>query len=371
MPKDCSIQHHLYTDQPLLTLHITSFANATLVAITLPHSLTDATGASDLLRAWASIVSGNPSLVKPLQGTYEDVLQDIGTPDDLKDSKDDEFVLEKQQLRGVALVVFIVRYLWDIMFRRTIETEHIYLPAEFLRALRKDAEAELSTCGSSNIPFVSDNDLILAWGTRMILSSSSAWDRCSAVICNAFEMRGRLDRLGFYSSTTVTQAASPYVQNLVLVATTVLPSDKAATAAIAHIAQLIRKAIIEQTTDVQCRQLMRLTRAWLASLGTLPLFAKWDSRVIACSSWTRARFLNAADFSWVGGGREGAAGSIKPVMYWETTQGDKTRDCFVVYGKDAVGNYWVYGYLRPDAWKHIEKELDGWPGIETAKAWAA
>lgn len=370
------------------------------MALTFPHSLTDAMGASQLLRSWADVVSGRRRIVPPPQGTEVDPLQHIGTAADAQVlSGPREFVLERQQTRGLVLAVFIARYVWDTLTRRSIQAKHMYLPAQFIAALRAGVEEDLrrgstpaiTTTGNEEeeeVPFVSDGDLILAWGTRVLLSSSSAWAHCSAVICNVFDLRARLD-----SVFKTTGSGGPYLQNLILPATTVLSRDEAAGASVADIARRVRRAIVEQTTDAQVRRLLHLARVWFSSMGMMPLFARWDSRVISCTNWSKARFLEAADFGpravvaetpavrrggqneleveqdkgnkdkesvvSVPGDEKANATPGKPVMYWGTTLSvtDKPRDCFVIYGKDAGGNYWVHGYLRSETWTFIEKEL--------------
>ncbi|GKT60936.1 lysR family regulatory protein [Colletotrichum tofieldiae] len=358
-----NIDHYWKNDQPLLCLHVTSFANATLVGFTFPHSLSDAMGTSELLKAWSNVVAGKSCLVKPLHGTHVDVLGDVGTAFDKKASGG-EFVLERQQTRAFSLLSFIVRYVWDVTTRRSIRTRHIYLPAKYMRHLRHSVEEELRRKNRGVAPFVSDGDLITAWGSRMVISSSP-WRNCSAVICNVFDLRGRL-------KNTFTPGGT-YLQNLILPATTVLSRDETANATTAQIAWGLRKAILEQTEDVQARRLMRLARQWFASMGMMPLFAGWDSRVIACTNWTKAKFLDAADFGPTalvslgnhkpnGPTRKAVAEGARPgrpVMYWGTTLSvtDSPRDTFVIYGKDAAGNYWIHAYLREETWDLIQKEL--------------
>lgn len=366
-----NIEHYWKNDQPMLSLHITSFANGTLVGLTFPHSLTDAMGTSEFLKAWSNVVAGKSSFVKPLQGTQVDVLGDVGTNLDKKASQG-EFFLEDQQTRGFSLLSFIARYMWDVKTRRSIRTKHIYLPAKYMSHLRQGVEEELKRQNGGVVPFVSDGDLITAWGARMVMSSST-WKNCSAVICNVFDLRGRLKGTFARGGT--------YLQNLILPATTVLSKEEAATATTAQIALGLRKAIVEQTDDVQTRRLMRIARRWFSSMGSMPLFAKWDSRVVACTNWTKAKFLDAADFgpnALIAGGAGNQKSSStrkaaryteptqaqaqpgRPVMYWGTTLSvtDNPRDTFVIYGKDTVGNYWVHAYLREETWSLIQKELD-------------
>lgn len=355
LPND--IKHYWTTDQPLLSLHVTSFADATLVGLTFPHSLSDAMGTAELVRAWSSVVAGKSCNVKPLQGTWEDALDGVGTRKD--EAALGKFVLEDQQTRRMALAAFIGRFVWDVTTRRSIKQRHIYLPAKFMRHLRREVEAEKRLGrrrpggGAAGPAFVSDGDLILAWGARMVMSSRS-WRGCSAVICNVFDLRGRLE--GVFSP------AGAYLQNLILPATTVLSREDAAAATTGEVAVRLRQSIADQTSDMQARRLMRVAREWFASMGTMPLFAGWDSRVIACTNWAKARLLDAADVgpaAVAGPAARTAETPGRPVMYWGTTMSttDNPRDCFVIYGKDSLGNYWVHGYLRQETWDLVQQDL--------------
>ncbi|KAG9254337.1 uncharacterized protein F5Z01DRAFT_686952 [Emericellopsis atlantica] len=358
-----NIKHYWENDEPLLCLHVTSFADATLLGFTFPHSLADAMGTSELLKAWANLVSGKVHLVKPLQGTQHDVLDGVGTALD-KEASLGEFVLERQQTGAISLISFMARYMWDVMTCRSIETRHIYLPASYIKTLRQGFELELKKVNDDVVPFVSDGDLITAWGSRMVIRSSS-WRNCSAAICNVFDLRRRL-------KATFTPGQT-YLQNLILPATVVLSKDEASTATTGQIALRMRQAIVEQTSDAQARRLMRLARQWFTKMGMMPLFARWDSRIMAFTNWTNARFLDAADLgptALVDTGNSKSdmharnaeadgPGPGRPVMYWGTTLSvtDNPRDTFVIYGKDKGGNHWLHAYLRRETWDLIQAEF--------------
>ncbi|KAI0835726.1 hypothetical protein F5Y06DRAFT_288865 [Hypoxylon sp. FL0890] len=356
-----NIKHYLSTDEPLICLHINSFTDATLVSIILPHSLSDAMGTADLLQAWAHVIRNQnvESLGIQFGGAREDIAASVGAAND-KTAHDTKFVLEDQQTKGLSLLVFMARYALDVLTHRNIETHHIYLPASFLSYLRRQAEEESrhnSQDETKSAPFMSDGDLITAWGSRMVLSSSSR--KGSAVICNVFDMR---KRLGHLQSSSPSRATA-YLQNLILPSTTLLTAEEAKSLSVSQIALRVRKAIVEQTSEAQVRSLMRIARSWFAKLGTMPLFASWDTtRVIACTNWSKARFLDRADFGHAAvaaGGKTGVR-KVRPVAFWGTTLAvnDNPRDTFVIYGKDHDGDYWVHAYLRKETWDLIRKELD-------------
>ncbi|KAI4861929.1 hypothetical protein F4820DRAFT_460575 [Hypoxylon rubiginosum] len=358
-----NINHYLSTDEPLICLHINSFTDGTVVSLTIPHSLTDAMGMADLLQAWTRVFREQniESLEAQLEGAREDIITSVGTADD-KTARDTKFVLEERQTTGLSLLAFMARHVVDTLTYRSIETHHIYLPATFLSYLRQQAEKESRVeNGDENesLPFVSDGDLIAAWGSRMVLSSRPT--NGTAVICNVFDVRRRLDFLE--SSPSSRSRAAVYLQNLILPSTTLLTAKEASSLSVYQIASRVRKAIVEQTSDAQVRSLMRIARTWFASLGTMPLFASWDTtRVIGCTNWAKARFLDRADFrpAAITAQEKTSADETKPIEFWGTTPrtNTNTRDAFIIYGKDHEGDYWVNAYLRKETWHLVKTELD-------------
>ncbi|KAI1305536.1 hypothetical protein F5Y03DRAFT_406398 [Xylaria venustula] len=343
-----NIEHYLSTDEPLICLHITTFTDGTLVSLTFPHSLSDAMGTSALVKAWARVLQseGHGSLEIHPVGAKHDIIAPFGTPDD-KIARDTEFSLERQQTKYLSLLLFAARVAWDNLTRRNIETRHIYLPSNFISHLRMQASQDRTT------EFISDGDLIAAWGSRMVLSSAPS--RGSAVIYNIFDIRGRLN---LHKSPTAV-----FLQNLILPSTTILTVDEAASLSVSQLAHRVRKAIVEQTSVAQVRSLIRITRSWFTRLSGMPLFARWDTkRVIAITNWTKARLLEQADFAPAVDTAQTVDDekSLKPIGFWGTTLSvsDNPRDTFVVYGKDHDGNYWVHGYLRTETWHLIQEEFN-------------
>ncbi|KAK8052036.1 hypothetical protein PG993_003421 [Apiospora rasikravindrae] len=379
-----NINHYLSTDEPLICLHIHSFTDATLVSITFPHLLSDAMGTTGLLQAWGDLLR-DPSRMSPrmhIAGAKQDVVAQVGTEGD-KTARDTRFVLEDKQTTGLSLFLFIARFIFDIWAHPRIETRHIYLPARFVAHLHREAKEEWMTDGTDNgdtkpLPFLSDGDLITAWGARMVLLSTSS--KGSALICNVFDMRRRL--LGL--SEPSPSSPSSYLQNLILPSTVLLDAEETRSLSTSRIARRVRRALVEQTTDAQVRSLMRIARAWFSRLGTMPLFARWDTtRVFACTNWSKAGLLRHADLFVPAATAINTAttpsshqretcndddisnnivkkSKKKPLEFWGTTLSvqDNPRDCFVIYGQDHDGDYWVHAYLRKETWDLIQLELD-------------
>ncbi|KAF5586548.1 3-hydroxyisobutyrate dehydrogenase [Fusarium pseudoanthophilum] len=64
----------IYHEIPQLSLHITLFNDAALVALSWPHTLMDVMGQQALLRGWSMVLAGRESEVPPVLGAREDTI---------------------------------------------------------------------------------------------------------------------------------------------------------------------------------------------------------------------------------------------------------------------------------------------------------
>ena len=316
------------------------------MSLILPHSLTDIMGFSGLLRAWSDVLAGHQA--QALLGTREDVLNGVGMPSD--ELAQAPHVLEGIQIKGFSLVVLAARLLWDLLVRKNVYGRTIYLPATFISRLRQSAKEEGAL---DHVPFLSDGDLITAWGSRMILTSRGSGP---AMIYSVFDLR---DRLSAFTSTSGT-----YVQNLIAPMTVYLPHVGPSLPSIGYLAQRIRQCITEQATDTQFRRLVRLLRKSITSTGLMSLFGGRNAMVTGWTNWSRARLGEAADFSPAvvsTPSRHAHDVAGLPVLYWGIASVDgKFRDAFVVLGKDREGNYWLQAHLRDETWKYIQSEFNAY-----------
>jgi hypothetical protein len=118
------LEDFIYQDIPQLSLHITSFNDATLVALLWPHTLMDVMGQQALLHGWSLVLAGRESEVPPMLGAREDALY-IATD---KSVEQEEFIVGQKQLRGWSMLMFVLRFVWDLLWNQVVETRTIFLP---------------------------------------------------------------------------------------------------------------------------------------------------------------------------------------------------------------------------------------------------
>jgi hypothetical protein len=344
-----TLEDYLYSDEPQLALHVTSFSDETLVALLFPHTMTGALGLRDLVAAWSKVLAGREDMVSALEGAREDVLNSVGTDVD----QDQELsVLAHKELKGFRLLRFILRFLWDVCRHPYIESRMICLPSKFVAKLRESALGDLSAeSGDAEATFVSEGDVLTAWATRLIAKSRGG--SRPATIYNAVDIRK-----GRVKAAWVPDGA--YVQNLTLPSYTTISATDLLQAPLGKLAYMIREDLQRQATDPQLRTSMRRLRAKGRKYQG-PLYGEPDSLLIIFSNWTKANFYEVIDFAPALVKSSGAEGTLQGKAVYMHSQpmvsSAWTRNVFNMVGKDLSGNHWITALLLPDDWQTLEEEI--------------
>lgn len=344
------VDDYLSGDIPQLSLHITSFENATIVALSWPHTLMDVMGQQALLRGWSLVLAGRMSEVPPLLGGREDIVCAIA---DAPVGEKEEYALKQKQLKGWAMGMFGMRFAMDLLLNRTVETRTIFLPKKAMADLRLQAQNDLAVDEKGGEkPFISEGDVLTAWTIRAIASSLPKPRPVTAL--HALNARFRLP--------SVVKAPGVYVQNMVIAAFTFV-SPEVATGPLGPIALENRDHLMEQATESQVVAGLRETRNGAMTNSAL-LCGEPDAVLIPFTNWTKADFFRIADFSPAvlkagekEQSRNNPPGTIK-IHYASSMRPSPTmRNIILVLGKDHGDNYWLNGTLLPAAWAKIEEDL--------------
>ncbi|KAH8911586.1 hypothetical protein BR93DRAFT_351993 [Coniochaeta sp. PMI_546] len=346
-----TLQDFIEQDTPQLSLHITSFNDATLVALSWPHTLMDVMGQQALLHAWSLVLAGRESDVPPVLGAREDV---ICVAADAPVEKE-EFRMGQKRLKGWNMLMFGLRYAWDMLRNPQVETRTVFLPRRAVAELRRQAEVDLAAVdgGEKNI-FVSDGDVLTAWATQAVASSLP--QPRPVTVLHALNARFRLSALA--------QASGVYIQNMAVAAFTFL-SAEVATGPLGRIALENRRHLLEQATEGQVLAFLRELRGQSKTdSDPTMLCGESDAVLLPFTNWTKADIFNAADFSpaVVRAGEDGPSRSNPPgtIVFHHAQslrQAQGARNVVVVLGKDHCSNYWLTGILLPSAWAKIEESI--------------
>lgn len=343
-----TLEDFVYTDTPQLSLFITSFNNATLVALSWPHTLMDVMGQQALLHGWSLVLAGRESEVPPMLGAREDA---ICAAVDAPVEKEVEYSLGQKRLKGWAMAIFGLRFAVDLLRNWVVETRTICLPKQVVAELQRQAQGDLTAQGAEK-PFISEGDVLTAWTLRAVVSSLPQPRPVAAL--HALNARFRLSSLA--------QTSGVYIQNMAVAAFTFV-SPEVATGPLGPIALENRHHIMEQSTEPQVlaylRELRREQRADPASM----LYCESNTLLMPFTNWTRADFFKTANFSpaLVRARPEQSRSNPPGTMVFHHAQSMRqsptARNVIVVLGKDHDDNYWLTGTLLPPAWAKIEEEL--------------
>ncbi|KAK8106608.1 hypothetical protein PG999_009967 [Apiospora kogelbergensis] len=349
-----TIEDFLRCDAPQLSLHITSFNDATLVGLSWPHTLMDVMGQQALLRSWSLMVAGRESEVPLVLGAREDLMCAAA---DAPVEKEQPFHAGEKQLSGFSMLSFGARFATDLLLNRVVETRTIYMPRKAVAELQRQAQADLAAGDGSGgkAPFLSEGDVLTAWAARAVaLSLPKPRPMTVLQVLNA---RFRLPSLA--------SASGVYVQNMALAAFTFL-SPEVARGPLGPIAAQNRRCLAEQSTEGQVLAFLRKLRR-AAPSGRNPALVVCGepaALLMPFTNWTRAEFFKTADFSAavVRVGDTGPARTNRPgtMIYHHASsmqQNAAARNVIVVLGKDHNEGYWLTGHLLPPAWVQIQEQI--------------
>jgi hypothetical protein len=347
-----TLEDFLFSDAPQISLHITSFNNETLVALSWPHTLMDVMGQQALLRGWSLVLANRDAEVPPMLGAREDA---ICAAAEAPVKYQEVFKVGQRQLKGWDMLMFGLRFAWDMMWNRVVETRTIFLPRDVIAELRSQAQADLAIQDDGEgKPFISEGDVLTAWATRAIASSLP--QPRPVTVLHALNTRFRLPSLS--------QASGVFVQNMAVAAFTFLSADTAV-GPLGQIALENRNHLQEQSTEAQVLAFLRELKTDSKSGGDPTLLCgESDALLIPFTNWTRADLFKTADFSpavvpagAIDKSRTNAPGTMVYHHADSMRPNAASRNVVVVLGKDHNENYWVTGLLLPQAWSKIEEAL--------------
>jgi hypothetical protein len=330
-----------------MSVHITSFTNATFVALSWPHTLMDVMGQQALLNAWSMVLAGRESEVPPVLGARDDIL---GALIDAPAQKSEEHVLKSKQLKGLALAKFGASF--DILTGPLPETRTVCLSKRAMTNLRSQALEDLpSSDGDEEKPFISDGDVLTAWMVRAVAMTLTR--PCPVTALHTINARFRLPSLK--------NAKGVYLQNMLVSGFTIFPSD-IASGPMGPIALCNRQHLVQQATELQVLGSLREQR--LAGDTSTLIYSDADALLLPFTDWTKAKLFSVADFS-PAVIRAGESSQTRcnpsgtPVSHHATARrpNPSARLFVSIMGTDYGENCWLTLTLSPLVWKNIERSL--------------
>jgi hypothetical protein len=351
---------YLKNDVPQISLHVTSFTNATLVGVSWPHTLMDVMGQQALLHAWSLIINGRESEVPAVLGARKDAVEQLLTDARVNSRAEEPLVLQSQRLSTFGMIGFGLRFAWGLLREPAAEERAFCLKRRDVDVLVQEAQADLDaiTPAGGERPFVSEGDVLTAFFVRALARVLPSPRPIIAL--HALNLRFRLPSLA--------NAAGVHLQNMAIGAFLLLGASES-TDSLGKIALENRRCLAEQATEPQAlaylNEIFPATGSQRAALDPAKLvFGPPDGLLVPFTNWTRAEFAKTADFAGavVSAGQTSEARKNPPgtLVYHHASSmvgNAGAKNVFVLLGGDHASNQWITASLLPVTWTSIEKEI--------------
>jgi hypothetical protein len=255
-------------------------------------------------------------------------------------------------LTGWRKWLFVLYQIYDA-WRYKTASRIVCVPGVFVAEQRKRAIEEIRAATGDVKAFVSDNDVLTAWFTRLAVSGFGKNSDKTIRIMNAFT-------LSMVLSNDHLPSGKAYISNAASEIYTFLKIKDFFTKPLSYVAYAIRRSMMEAGTREQVEALAGIKRR---TGDPWPIFGDASMEMISYSNWTKGKYFET-DFSAaiVTEGFPRATRAEKPgfasmVQFNAWSTKFDLRNIMPIMGKDAAGNYWMQGPMRDVVWKQIDKEL--------------
>ncbi|KAM7216743.1 Transcriptional regulator sdnM [Rhypophila decipiens] len=359
----------LYKDIPQLAIHIVQFEDATIITVTLLHTLTDFLGLMAFYKAWLLTLHGREDEIPPYIGyldvdPLEGLQQGQSTPP--------KYVFADREVGRWGYLKFVLRHMWDCYWYPDASLRFFTLPGKFVDKLSASARAELAAAArhispSSSIKeqptsddcFVSDSDVLCAWWASLLVknqSPSGAPIQPSQTVCltNRFDSRDVLAKMGLLPSQTIS-----FFGNAAYNASFFAPAGEFANSqsqGLGPLAKQVRESIKLHRSVEQLQAQDAAFREAKSRTGHLPLYGDADMMMCVFTNCYRGR-LYQMDFSPAL--RKTGEKKALPVFINCTGMENRfsARNATAILGKSENGDWWMSSRLKGGVWKRIEEEF--------------
>ncbi|KAF1362274.1 hypothetical protein EJ07DRAFT_107465 [Lizonia empirigonia] len=344
-----TVSEYLVRDVAQTALHVVSFNDSTLISISLPHTLTDGTGGALIYKSWALVLQGREDEVPPFHAYDHDPLEGFG------DDPREPYMFKDRLLTGWKKWMFIAYQVYD-GWRYKTSSRIVCVPKAFLAEQRRKAIEEIRASTGNDTAFVSDNDVLVAWFTRLCVGIFPRTSPMTVRIMNAFALSSVLaERL---------PAGKAYISNAATEIYTFWSVRDFFTKPISACAWAIRCSMMEGGRYHQIEALAAEKKECEKREGnSWPQFGVPSMELMSYSNWSKGKYFDT-DFSaamikqgYPNTKRVEKPGYASMVQFNAWTEGFDLRNLMPIMGKDAAGNYWLQGPLREVVWDSIDKQL--------------
>lgn len=342
------IKDYLVGDEPILTLIVVSFDDATIVCLTWPHFLCDAVGLGIILESWSlELQRRGDEIPRPIGIDY-DPLAEVGK------RTTEPHTLDDSRLSTVGFFVWSLRHLPELLLKSQQQNRTVCVPAAYMRKMKEQAlsEAPADLFDGTDKPRLTDGDVLSAW-----------WAQVNSAYLGK-KRPGRLvsliNGLGWRFTDGVLPDEGPYLGNAVGMCVTTMTSAELAGDPMGEVAARVRRGIADSRRTEQVEAYAALWRQVPARMN--PIFGSKTMHLVTVSNWSRARILDldlsAAVVANVRDSRFVRTGSGRPSYTQSCFSGIVFPNFAIVHGKDTQGNYWISNVTTGKHWKSIRDAIE-------------
>jgi len=150
-------------DAPMLLVHLSTFADATVITISHPHVLGDQMGLMNIVKVWLGMLEGNPP--PPMIGYLEDALPGKKPFDEYPSSE----VVKKGRMRIKSRLENVgtgLGFIPELVLNPREDKRMLFLPASLVRLLR-DRQFKKLAGDNNGLPELTNADIITAIMTKV------------------------------------------------------------------------------------------------------------------------------------------------------------------------------------------------------------
>ena len=341
-----NVRDYLTKDEPLLTLIVVSFRDATLVCLSWPHFLCDAVGLGIILHAWSLELQGRGDEIPKPIGVDWDPLAEVGQ------HPSEQHTLEKSRLSTAGFLFWSLRHIPEILLRRKQQNRMVCIPGPYLQQIREEALRDLpADLNDERKLILSEGDVLSAWWAQV----NSAY-----LAKSPKRLVSLINGLGWRYTDGLLPSEGPYFGNAVGMCITSMPAEKLTRGPLNYVASRVRQSITESRRIEQVEAYAALWRKYPARMN--PIFGNATMHLVTMSNWSKAHILDL-DFS------AAVVANVRDSSFVQPGAGrpSYTQSCFrgivfpnfaIVHGKDAQGNYWLSSVTTSKHWESIKDAID-------------
>lgn len=345
------VRDRALTDLPPLFIHHLNFSDGTLLVISFPHSFMDLGALRAFFCGWMSVLNGQEDQVPQLRDLADDPRISLahGTP------AKTYILKEHVRPRFQCLIPRVWRYVMNLWSpkKQQKETRMVCVPGDFVKTLKQKALDDLASQNNGQgkaITFVSQNDVMLAWYTRIMLSVLDPPPEKPLLINNAYDARP----VCFPKDQACLLDCSFYLRTRTTV-------GKWMEKPLGIAAAELRQSLIQQRTPEQTEAYAALAKESMEATGKSPSFGPPDALTFLWANDDAGRLFHV-DFSsavrkpeTVRGRRADSFG--KPSLVMDIADLTNVGNIAIVQGLDHDGNWWMEWQMSDDNWRKVGEQL--------------